>query len=511
MPTQPDHEVIITGAGLGGICAAIKLRAAGIEDFVIAEQSDDVGGTWRVNTYPGIAVDVPSFAYQLSSDPNPSWSRVFAPGAEIKAYADALVARHGLREKIRFGTRIERADFDERCDMWVGATAQGPITARYVINATGGLTQPKLPDIPGLDTFAGTTVHTARWDHGHSLRGERVAVIGTGATAVQLVPAIAPLTERLYVYQRTPIWVLPKTDADLRLLRPVLQHLPGAQRALRLAFAAGVEVSMVLGAAYNKQLPQLTQAAELAGRAWIRAQVRDPVLREKLTPRYGFGCKRPSVSNHYFATFNRANTHLITDPIAKVTPTGIKTQDGVHREIDTLVLATGYLTTEPENIPPIPVTGAGGKDLSTFWSRERFQAYEGTSIPGFPNLFLTFGPYTVAGLSILGGIENSTAHAIRVITEAARRGATRVEVRQEPHDRFFELMLRRQRNTIFFNNGCEGANSYYFDRHGDAPLLRPGGTIEAWWRSRHFDLDDYRYELPGAHSEIEPELAAASA
>jgi hypothetical protein len=200
------------------------------------------------------------------------------------------------------------------------------------------------------------------------------------------------------------------------------------------------------------------------------------------------------MSNEYFATFNRANTQLVTDPIERITATGIRTADGIEREIDTLVLATGYQTTEPENAPPIPIVGRGGRDLGSFWREQRFQAYEGVSGPGFPNAFMTFGPYAFTGSSWMFMVENQSTHAVRVIEEARKRGATVAEIRREPHDRFFEDILRRQQNTIFFNNGCGTANSYYFDAHGDAPFLRPSLAGEAWWRARHFDLDDYRFE-----------------
>jgi cation diffusion facilitator CzcD-associated flavoprotein CzcO len=342
-------------------------------------------------------------------------------------------------------------------------------------------------------------MHTADWDHEHELAGERVAVIGTGATAVQLVPLLAKEVERLYVFQRTPIWVLPKLDFEFPgPVRFLFRHAPLVHDSIRLGASAAVETSMVLGVMYNRQLPWMVKGIERLGRRFIRSQVHDPVLAEQLTPGYGFGCKRPSMSNDYFPTFNRANTQLVTDPVELIDETGIRTADGIHREIDTLVLATGYTTTEPDNAPPIPTVGRGGRDLGTFWREERFQAYEGVSGPGFPNLMMTFGPYAFTGSTWMFMVETQSAHAVRVIKEAHRRGATMAEIRREPHDRFFESILRRQQNTIFFNNSCGTANSYYFDAHGDAPFLRPSLALEAWWRARHFDLDDYRFETVAA-------------
>ncbi|WP_205696475.1 NAD(P)/FAD-dependent oxidoreductase [Conexibacter sp. SYSU D00693] len=491
----PDHEVLIIGAGLAGIAAGVRLRRAGIDDFVLLEAAGEVGGTWRTNTYPGIAVDVPSFQYQLSTDLHPGWSRVFAPGHEIKAYAEEVVDRHGLRERIRFGTRAAHARFDEDDDLWrVELDGGEQLSARFLIPATGGLTTPRMPDIAGIEGFRGTAIHTARWDHDHDLTGERVAVIGTGATAVQLVPAIADRVRVLHVFQRTPIWVLPKADRDLSRLRRVFERVPGATRGARALFTALAEVPFVLTTAYHRQVPQLAQAMEALGRKHLRAQVPDdPELRARLTPRYGFGCKRPSVSNHYLRTFTKPQVELVTDPIERITPTGVRTATGRDVEVDTIVFATGYFTTEPGNLPTVPVAGIGGQDLNAFWQEHRFQAYEGVAVPGFPNLFLSFGPYLVPGMSIITGIENAVTHAIRVIREARRRGATRAEVRRAPHDAYFALMQRRQRSTVFFNNGCAGANSYYFDRHGDAPLLRPGGSLEAWWRAHRFPLGDYAY------------------
>jgi cation diffusion facilitator CzcD-associated flavoprotein CzcO len=494
-----DTEVLIIGAGFGGIATGIRLRAQGVDDFTLLEAADEVGGTWRVNTYPGIAVDVPSFQYQLSTDLNPNWSRVFAPGNELKAYAERVVDRHRLRDRIRFNTRAQSARWDEDADVWHVTTDGGEeISARFLITATGALSTAKMPDIPGVADFKGKAIHTARWDHDHDLTGERVAVIGTGATAVQLVPAIADRVEHLDVYQRTPIWVLPKNDGELGRLRPFFRHVPFAQRITRALFMAAVEIPFVLTTAYNKQVPQLTRAMERIGRRWIKQQVRgDQELIEKLTPHYGFGCKRPTMSNDYLRSFTRDDVDLVTDPIERITEKGIVTRDGVEREIDTLIYATGYFTTEPGNLPTFPIAGAGGQDLNGFWMEKRFQAYEGVAVPGFPNFFLTFGPYLVPGMSILTAIENAAAHAARAIGEARKRRATRLEVKGEPHERYFKLMQHRVQSTVFFNNGCAGANSYYFDHHGDAPLLRPGGSLDAWWRARRFNLDDYAFSANG--------------
>ncbi len=496
----PDHEVVIIGAGFSGIGAAIKLKQEGIDDFVILDQADDIGGTWRDNTYPGLAVDVASFTYQYSFEMNPDWSRVFAPGDEVKRYIDRLFEKYALRPRLHLGQRVEKLAFDEQRHLWEVHLPDRVLRARFVITAVGVLTQPKLPDIPGLEDFGGKTMHTARWDHDHELRGKRVAVIGTGATAVQLVPEIAKLTGELHVFQRTPIWVFPKFDPQIPApVRWAFRRIPGVQAAVRAVSSVIFEIGMVVAAIYNRQMPFISRIVERQGRAFLRAQVHDPELREKLTPNYGFGCKRPTMSNDYLRTFSKGDAELVAEPIERVTAKGIRTADGTEREIDTLVLATGYLVSEPENAPAIPIFGREGIGLREFWAERRMQAYEGTTVPGFPNLFSIFGPYAFTGSSWMFMVEYQSHHIGRVIGEAARRRATLAEVRQEPHDAYFNLMLRRGRNTVFFNNRCGTANSYYFDQHGDAPYLRPSTALETWWRSRRFDLDDYRYEsLNGA-------------
>jgi cation diffusion facilitator CzcD-associated flavoprotein CzcO len=500
---RPDHEVVVVGAGFSGIGMGIRLKQAGIHDFVILERGPDIGGTWRDNTYPGVAVDIMSFTYSFSFEQNPGWSRVFAPGRELKAYADHCADKYGLRPHVRLSTTVRRASFDEDAHLWrVELDGGTEVSCRFLVSSGGGLTQPKAPDIEGIDTFAGPSVHTAQWDHDLDLRDKRVAVIGTGASAVQLVPEIAPTVAKLDVYQRTPIWIFPKPDVPLGApLRATFRTVPQLQWMLRLYTAAITELVMVLGIMYNRQLPFLIRALERICKVHLRAQVRDPKVREKLTPSYGFGCKRPSFSNAYLRAFNRDDVELVTDPIERVSESAIHTRDGRAREIDVLVLATGFKVFEPGNVPPFEVRGRDGVDLGAWWDEHRFQAYEGATVPNCPNFFLVLGPYSVSGSSWFAMVEAQTRHAVRCIEAARRRGATYVAVRQEPHDRFFEDILRRQQDTIFFNNNCAQSNSYYFDHHGDAPFLRPASGVEMWWRSGHFPLDDYEFRVRDAAGE----------
>jgi cyclohexanone monooxygenase len=489
----PDHQVAIVGAGFSGIGAAISLQRAGIDDYAIIESGDAFGGTWQWNTYPGVAVDIPSFSYQFSFERRSDWSRVYAPGAELRAYAEHCADQYGLREKVRFGTRIDAATFDDDGHVWLLVTADGEeVVARHVIDATGVLTHPKRPDIPGVEDFAGVTIHTARWDHTQDLAGKRVAVIGTGASAVQVIPAIADEVAHLTVFQRTPIWCLPKFDPMMPAsVRWLLERVPGAQRLARIASQSLVELSFPIAAHYHRTLP-VARLVEKQARAFLAHEVQDPVVRDKLTPRYPLGCKRPSFHNEYLAAFNRADVQLETTPIERIGPTAIVTTDGVAHETDVLLLATGFKVFETGNMPAYPVTGAGGEDLESFWARNRHQAYEGITVPGFPNYFTMFGPYGYNGSSYFNLIETQARHIARCLRHARERGATLVEVTPEANARYFAQMLRRRGRQVFWQPGCELANSYYFDDHGDVPL-RPVPTLETVWRSHRFPLADYHF------------------
>jgi cation diffusion facilitator CzcD-associated flavoprotein CzcO len=492
--SELDVDVAVIGAGFSGIGAAIALSRAGIHRFVLLEDGDGVGGAWHWNTYPGVAVDIPSFSYQFSYRQRSDWSRVYAPGTELKAYAEHCVDHYDLRSRIRCNVTVTAATWDESESLWRLSTAGGEtVRARHVIGATGVLTKPKPPDIPGIDDFAGTRMHTARWDASVDLRGKRVAVIGTGASAVQVVPSIAPEVAELTVFQRTPIWCLPKLDGPLpAAFRAMLRWLPGAQWAMRLASQAYVELTFPIAAHYATVVP-VAAATERLARHHLRRQVRDPRLRDKLTPRYGLGCKRPGFSNDYLRTFNRPNVHLETMPIERVTADGVRTADGRERPVDILVLATGFKVFEPGNMPPFPVRGSGGADLAAFWDSNRYQAYEGVSVPGFPNFFTILGPYSFNGASYFTLIENQSRHIVRCLRRARQLGATRVEVTTEANDRYFADMLSRRHRQVFFQGNCGTSNSYYFDARGDVPF-RASTTLEPRWRSARFDLDDYSFQ-----------------
>jgi cation diffusion facilitator CzcD-associated flavoprotein CzcO len=492
---KPDYEIIIVGAGVGGLGAGIAVRKAGIDDFLIIERADDIGGTWRDNTYPDVAVDLPSFTYQFSFEKNPDWTRVFPKGAEVKAYIDHCADKYGLRPYIRLKTEMTGREWDEENHLWRIRIGDEVLTCRFVMTALGAFVDPLKPDIPGLDEFEGKVIQTSRWDHGHDLAGERVAVIGTGSTAVQMVPKVAKVAGRLTVFQRRAIWVFAKPDLKISPgVRRLFKRLPVTQTVVRAVTAAVVELLLVGVVVSGKPGSVVAKGAASGIRRYLRTQVSDPELRRKLTPDYGFGCKRPSVSNSYYKTYTRGNVELVTEGIERITARGVRSNDGVEHEIDTLILATGFrLSNDPENYRKVPVKGRDGFDLADFFATEKVQAYEGVSIPKLPNSFFIFGPFSWTGSSWHVMVETQSHHALRVIAEAKRRGATAVEVTQAANDRFFDFAHGRAKGSLLFSNNCEGAHTYYIDHHGDFSLLRPTTAMQAWWSSRRFSLDDYVY------------------
>jgi cyclohexanone monooxygenase len=489
--TAPDRDVVIVGAGFSGIGAAVTLDKAGLHDYLLIEAGDGLGGTWHWNTYPGVAVDIPSFSYQFSFEQRSDWTRTYAHGRELKAYAEHCADKYGIRSKIRLNSTVVDATFDDEHDLWRLNLESGErITARFLINAGGVLTTPKLPDIAGVDSFDGITIHTARWDHTQDLTGKRVAIIGTGASAVQVIPEIAAAVEHLTVFQRTPIWCLPKFDVPLSRAARWAMRVPGGLAIHRLLSQAYVELTFPVSAQYFTVFP-LAKRGEAVGKAFLRREVRDPVVRDKLTPRYAVGCKRPGFHNTYLSTFNRDNVELVTDPIDKITPTGVATVEGSLREVDVLILATGFKVLDVDSLT-YEIVGRGGVSLSRFWEENRLQAYEGVSLPGFPNFFLVCGPYGFVGSSFFALIEAQTHHIVRCLKRAERQRATRVEVTVAANGRYFDEMMRKRHTQIFWQDSCKLANSYYFDSHGDVPLRR-ATTLETVWRSRRFPLADYRF------------------
>ena len=498
-----DHDVIIIGAGFGGMGAAISLKklgfGAGADDLVILEREDDLGGTWHVNHYPGLAVDIASVTYSYSFEPNPFWKHWFARGPELKQYAEHVAETYDLRRHMEFGVRVEGARWDEDEQHWIVSVSTGSTraketrTASYLMTATGFLSQPRLPDIEGVRDFAGTVIHTAKWDDSADLTGKRVAVIGTGATAVQLIPQIAKRASSLTVYQRTPIWVTPKTDFRIpRVLQTLFATQPWTQRAARRVNSTWLEGIMVTGVLHYRQAKLFNQAAAAIAKAHLRRQVKDPELRRKLTPDYSFGCKRPTFANNYFPTFTQPHVTLETTPISRITETGIVTEDGQTTEVDVLVLATGFNLWDT-NFPAIEVIGRDGRNLGKHWREQGYHAYEGVTVSGFPNFVSLNSPYSYSGLSYFTTIESQMRHLERLFGEVRRRGARTFEISERADQEFLAQMLERMDDTVFLRGSCATARSYYFTNEGDAVLLRPTSTANARRSAEEFPLEDYVY------------------
>ncbi|WP_353108554.1 NAD(P)/FAD-dependent oxidoreductase [Gordonia sp. (in: high G+C Gram-positive bacteria)] len=471
---QPDVTVVIIGAGFAGMGAGQRLLKRGIGDFLILEKADGVGGTWRHNTYPGIEVDIPSVAYSYAEAPNPDWSHTFAAGAELLSYAEECAVKFKLTNKFRFGTEVVSAEFDKATDLWTvsarDADGDFTLTTRFLISCHGALSTPAEPGIPGLDRFAGTVILSQRWNHSYSLDGRRAAVIGTGATGIQIVPAIADTVDHLTVFQRTPSYVGPKVNIRIPgLIKILLKRVPFLQAIIRMIGVTAIDIAQTFGVIRHRQFPFITTMAGRVIRASMKARVRDPELRAKLIPTYGFACKRPLSSPDYLETFNRSDVELVTDSIAEVVAEGIRTSDGRIRELDVIVLATGFKVFDL----PYKVVGIDDVELSEYWRTERMRAYQGASVPGFPNLFLAPGPYGVIGFNWFDTIRLTTGLAVDVVCETILRSATRADVRTSAFEEFAHAATRAADSTVFKSPGCNGSHTYYLDQHGDTPFLRP--------------------------------------
>ncbi len=484
LSSDPDLPIAIIGAGFAGIGAAIRLLQAGISSFTLFERAGEFGGTWRDNTYPGAACDVPSHVYSLSFEPNPEWTRNFAGSGEIQAYLLRLVEKWRLREHLRPNTEIVDAHFDETAGTWTLTTARDEVfTARVVISAVGGLVDPALPDIKGLQSFTGELFHTARWNHDYDLTGRRVGVIGTGASAVQVVPAIAPQVAHLSVFQRTPAWVMPKRDRKYSArTRSFLARHPAALLASR---TAQYGLSELFGPMVFLDAPRLSALAERMSLRHLEKSVRDPALRAKLTPKFQFGCKRILISDDYWSSFEREHVELVTDPIAEVRSNGIETRDGALHELDAIVLATGFDVNFA--MAPFRIAGRGGRTLDEAWSSGA-EAYKGLAVSGFPNWFILMGPNTGPGhTSVLVFTEAQIAHVLGAIHELRAKGLRFLEVRRDVQDRYNAGIQRRMKHMVW-TSGC---NSWYLSSDGSNHSLYPGFAAEYALRTRHFRAADY--------------------
>jgi cation diffusion facilitator CzcD-associated flavoprotein CzcO len=475
-------DVAIVGSGFAGLAMAAELKRSGVEDFLVLERARDVGGTWRDNSYPGCACDVPSHLYSFSFAPNPEWSSTFSPQPEIHAYLRRVAEREGLLEHVCFGHELESASWDEARGSWQLQTSGGTVRARVLIAAAGPLSEPSIPQIPGLQDFEGTVFHSATWDHDHSLDGELVAVIGTGASAIQFVPQIQPRAARLHVFQRTAPWIMPRPDRPLtRTERIVYRHIPGAQRLMRKAIYWGRELYAI-----PMLRARLSRVIELAARRHLRRQVPDPALRAKLTPDYAPGCKRILVSNDYLPSLCEGNVEVVCEGISEIRARSIVTADGCEREVDTIILGTGFHVTDL----PIAerVFGRDRRTLAEHWDGS-LEAHRGTTVAGFPNLFLLLGPNTGLGhTSVLVMAEAQVGYVSRALAHMRAHSAVVVEPRAEAQRRWNEAVQRRMDRTVWMAGGCR---SWYIDRNGRNSTLWPDFTFRFFAALRRFDPREY--------------------
>jgi len=472
------------GTGFGGIGMGIALKQAGYDDFIILDKEDDLGGTWRDNQYPGCACDVPSPLYSFSFELNPDWSRLFAPQREIWAYLRGCARKYGLEAHIRYGSVVEQMHWDEDERRWDVQTVEhgelGSWRPRAVVSAAGALHLPAYPDIPGAERFAGTSFHSARWDHSCDLAGKRVAVIGTGASAIQFVPEIAKQAAQLTVFQRTPPWIHPRPDAPIPArMRSAFRKAPVAARALRDAIYLGLE-ARAMGFAIS---PKLMAPLAAVARRHLASQVTDPALRAQLTPDYTIGCKRILLSSDYYPALQRPNVSLVTEGITGITEAGVTTADGEEHKADVIIYATGFKVIE--SVTSLNVTGRDGRKLRA----ENLEAYRGITAAGFPNLFLLLGPNTALGhTSVVFMIETQIQHVLSCLRLIARDKADAIEVVESAQRRYNDALQRRLRRAVWSEGGCR---SWYLDADGVNRTLWPGFTFEYWARTRRARPGDY--------------------
>jgi cation diffusion facilitator CzcD-associated flavoprotein CzcO len=482
MPTLSHHRIAIVGSGFSGLGAAIRLKQRGIRDFLVLERSEDLGGTWRENTYPGCACDVPSNLYSFSFAPNPDWSRTFSPQPEIWEYLRRVSAEHGIDPHIRYRHEVTSARWDEASQLWLLRTTAGELTAETLVVSANPLSEPRLPDIDGIESFEGAIFHSARWDHERSIAGERVAVVGTGASSIQIVPHIQPAVGRLHVFQRTPPWILGRGNRPTtRLERRLYRTVPAAQ-----LLARGLVYSVAEMFLLPFLHPREGSLPERMALRHLRQQVADPGLRRRLEPYYRIGCKRWLFSNEYYPALQQPNVELVTDPIRAITPRGILTADGTERELDTIVLSTGFRVTDM----PVAdwIRGDDGRTMAETW-RGSPEAYLGTAVAGFPNLFLLAGPNTGLGHnSIVYMIESQLHYLMDCLSFMERSGLDIVGVREEVQRRYNEEVQRRLQGTVWNSGGCV---SWYLDEHGHNPTIWPGPTWAFRRRLRRFQPGDY--------------------
>jgi cation diffusion facilitator CzcD-associated flavoprotein CzcO len=479
-------RALIIGTGFSGLGMAIALQKQHT-DFVILEKAPDIGGTWRDNIYPGCACDVPSHLYSFSFEPKPDWSQMFSPQPEILEYLRGVTDKYGLRRHIRFGARVERAHWDDAECRWHVFTQSGDeYVAQFLISGAGALHIPSVPEIEGLDTFAGPAFHSAAWDADVDLTGKRVAVIGTGASAIQIVPQIIDQVAELQLYQRTPPWVFPRPNQLISpRLQQVFRRVPGVRAVLRAAIYWFLEAT----AFGLTRRPGLLRVYEVMGKWNIRRAISDPQLRRKLTPDYRAGCKRILYSTNYYQALANPKSGVICDRITRITPGGVVTADGTERNVDVIVFATGFHVTDSYTY--VDIKGAGGEDLVDRWNAEGVSAHRGVTVAGMPNLFFLLGPNTGLGhTSVVFMIESQIRYAAQAIAAVERAGAAALMPHRAAQDRFNDELQHDLERSVWNTGGCR---SWYLDEHGNNRVLWGGFTWQYWAATRTLDVDEYHF------------------
>ena len=477
--------IVIIGSGFAGLGMAIKLRAAGIRDFVILERAHDIGGTWRDNRYPGCACDIPSELYSFSFARNPKWSRVFPTQPEIHEYLRACVDKYDLERHIRYDSDVIEARYDAERVLWQVETRGGTrFEASVLISGMGGLSNPAMPQISGLAEFAGPQFHSARWDHDVDLAGKRVAVIGTGASAIQFVPEIAPSVGHLSLFQRTPPWIVPKIDGPVDPRKSLLlNYLPGYAWLHRTSIYLTHE-ARALGFTVD---PKLLRTVEKIAKSHIRRQIADPALRATVTPNYRLGCKRILISNDYFPALTRANVAVVTSDIARVEGDAVITSDGSRHVVDVIIYGTGFRA--QDGLAPVRIVGEGGRTLDEAWS-DGMEAYLGTSVAGFPNLFTLVGPNVGLGHnSMVFMIESQVAYVLDALRQLRKRGARALDVLPQVQRSFNDEIRAKTKKTVWMS----GCRSWYLDKNGRNTSLWPGFTFDFRRRTRRIEPSRYRW------------------
>ncbi|NDZ80120.1 NAD(P)/FAD-dependent oxidoreductase [Streptomyces sp. SID10853] len=481
---QRHLRVAVIGSGFSGLGMAIRLLQKGIDDFLVFERADEVGGTWRDNSYPGAACDVMSHLYSFSFAQNPNWKSTFGKRDELYSYLRDTADRFGVRPHIRFGHELLAARWDGTARRWHIETSQGDYTAQVLVSGTGYLSEAAIPDIPGLADFEGTVFHSSRWRHDHDLAGRKVAVIGTGASAIQFVPKIQPTVGRLDLYQRTPAWIGPKNDKPTSPLQTkLLRGLPGYQNFRRNFNMWGREIL-----AFVMKRPKVAGKMQKMADDHLKKSVADETLRARLTPDYVMACKRLLFSNAWYPAIQQPNVDLVTDAIARVEPHAVVTADGTEREIDTIVLGTGFKATDR----PIAgrITGCDGRLLRDVWREHGMAAHRGTTVAGFPNLFLLLGPNTTLGHSSqVVMIEAQIGYVLDALKVMDKKGLASVEVRKTVQDDWNKRLQTRLDGTVWNAGNCK---SWYLDEHGRNPSIWPTYTWRFRRHTKRFDPSEYR-------------------